>query len=316
MSQHRQGELFPSDEAPWEIDSQATVLAAHVVFPEAPFGPYSYRIPDELAGKVQPAMRVIVPLGKGDREITGYTIGIETLKQYRQNLKPILQCCDEAPLCSPNLLELVRWMSKYYLVPAGQVIEAIIPAGVRAGAGTRNQTLLRPTEKATDDAFVKSLSGKQKQTLVQLILADEPLAPEQLRTLANCSDGVIKKLRESGFIESFTQRVMNYESSDAVVVDEKIPIPALTIDQRVALQTIFGALDSQKHSTILLHGVTGSGKTEVYMQAIEKAISFSRQAIVLVPEISLTPQTRTRFQNRFRSVAVLHSNMSGPERHF
>jgi len=316
MSQHRQGELFPSDEAPWEIDSQATVLVAHVVFPEAPFGPYSYRIPDELSGKIQPAMRVIVPLGKGDREITGYTIGVETLKQYRQNLKPILQCCDEAPLCSPNLLELVRWMSKYYLVPAGQVIEAVIPAGVRAGAGTRNQTLLRPTEKATDDTFVKSLSVKQKQTLMQLILANEPLAPEQLRTLANCSDGVIKKLRESGFIESFTQRVMNYESSDAASEDEKIPIPALTIDQRVALQSIFGALDSQKHSTILLHGVTGSGKTEVYMQAIEKTIGFSRQAIVLVPEISLTPQTRTRFQNRFRSVAVLHSNMSGPERHF
>jgi len=98
MSEHRQGELFPSDEAPWEIDAQASVLAAHVVFPEAPFGPYSYRIPDEFAGILQPGMRVLVPLGKGDREITGYTIGVETLKQYRQNLKPILECCDTAPL--------------------------------------------------------------------------------------------------------------------------------------------------------------------------------------------------------------------------
>jgi len=316
MSDHRQGELFPSDEAPWEIDAQATVLAAHVVFPEAPFGPYSYRIPDELSGKIKPGMRVIVPLGRGDRQITGYTLGVETLKQYRQNLKPILECCDESPLCSPNLIELVRWMSKYYLVPAGQVFEAVVPAGVRAGAGTRNQMLLRPTEKASDDAFVQSLPIKQKQALVQLILASEPLAPEQLRKLANCSDGVIKKLRETGFIESYTERVMTFESTDAGPVDEKIPVPALTIDQRVALQTIFTSLDSQKHSTILLHGVTGSGKTEVYMQAIEKTIGFGRQAIVLVPEISLTPQTRTRFQNRFRSVAVLHSNMTGPERHF
>ena len=316
MSDHRQGELFPSDEAPWEIDAQATVLAAHVVFPEAPFGPYSYRIPDELSTKILPGMRVIVPLGKGDREITGYTLGVETLKQYRQTLKPILQCCDESPLCSPNLIELVRWMSKYYLVPAGQVFEAVIPAGVRAGAGTRNQMLLRPTEKASDDGFVQSLPIKQRQTLLQLILANEPHAPEQLRSLANCSDGVIKKLRETGFIESYTERVMTYEASQGGSTEEPIPIPALTTDQRVSLQKIFGALDSQKHSTILLHGVTGSGKTEVYMQAIEKTIGFGRQAIVLVPEISLTPQTRNRFQNRFRSVAVLHSNMSGPERHF
>lgn len=316
MSDHRQGELFPSDEAPWEIDAQASVLAAHVVFPEAPFGPYSYRIPDELAGKVQPGMRVIVPLGKGDREITGYTLGVEMLKQYRQNLKPILQCCDESPLCSPNLIELVRWMSKYYLVPAGQVFEAVVPAGVRAGAGTRNQTLLRPTEKASDDQFVQSLPIKQKQALMQLILANESLSPDQLRKLANCSDGVIKKLRDTGFIESYIERVMTFESTESGNVDERIPTPALTVDQRVALQTIFASLDSQKHATILLHGVTGSGKTEVYMQAIEKTISFGRQAIVLVPEISLTPQTRTRFQNRFRSVAVLHSNMSGPERNF
>ncbi|MCE2753819.1 MAG: primosomal protein N', partial [Pirellula sp.] len=280
MSEHRQGELFPDDETPWEIDAQATVLAAHVVFAEAPFGPYSYRIPETLANQVQPAMRVVVPLGKGDREITGYTLGVETLKQYRQNLKPILQCSDQGPLCSTNLLELVKWMSKYYLVPAGQVLEAVIPAGVRAGAGTRNQTLLRPTDKATEDAFVKSLPIKQRQTLVQLILANEPLAPEQLRSLANCSDGVIKKLKDTGFIESYTERVMTFEAK------------------------------------ILLHGVTGSGKTEVYMQAIEKTIRFGRQAIVLVPEISLTPQTRSRFQNRFGSVAVLHSNMSGPERHF
>ena len=316
MSEHRQGELFPDDEAPWEIDAQATVLAAHVVFPEAPFGPYSYRIPEALANQVQPAMRVVVPLGKGDREITGYTLGVETLKQYRQNLKPILQCCDDGPLCSPNLLELVKWMSKYYLVPAGQVLEAVIPAGVRAGAGTRNQTLLRPTDKATEDALVKSLPTKQRQTLVQLILANEPLAPEQLRSLASCSDGVIKKLKDTGFIESYTERVMTFEAKADANNDPAVPLPALTTDQRVALQTIFGALDSQKHSTILLHGVTGSGKTEVYMQAIEKTISFGRQAIVLVPEISLTPQTRSRFQNRFGSVAVLHSNMSGPERHF
>ena len=316
MADPRQGELFPDDLAPWEIDAQSLTLAASVVFPEAPYGPYSYRVTDEFASVLQPGMRVVVPLGRSDREITGYTLSVESIRQNPSTLKPILKVCDPFPLCSPQLIRLIDWMSKYYLVPAGQVFEAVVPAGVRAGAGTRNQTLLRPSEKAREDSLVATLPVKQKQALQQLILADEPLSPEQLRSLANCSDGIIKKLRDAEFIETYTERVMTYEGNgDAEGARNPIP-PALTTDQRIALQTIHKALDSGEHATILLHGVTGSGKTEVYMQAIERAISFGRQSIVLVPEISLTPQTRSRFENRFRSVAVLHSNMSGPERHF
>jgi primosomal protein N' (replication factor Y) len=127
---------------------------------------------------------------------------------------------------------------------------------------------------------------------------------------------VIKKLRETGFIESYTERVMQFDPSTIKTSYERIPAPALSSDQRIALQTIFQSIESGEHSTILLHGVTGSGKTEVYMQSIEQVVSYGRQAIVLVPEISLTPQTRARFQGRFSSVAVLHSHMSGPERHY
>ncbi len=97
---------------------------------------------------------------------------------------------------------------------------------------------------------------------------------------------------------------MTFDATTVNTTFERIPAPALSADQRIALKTIYESIDSGEHSTILLHGVTGSGKTEVYMQAIEQVVSFGRQAIVLVPEISLTPQTRSRFQNRFSSVAV------------
>ncbi len=314
--ENKQGELFPTDLAPWEMDSQSQTLAASVVFPETPFGPYSYRIPDEFASTLQPGMRVVVPLGKSDRELIGYTIAIETVRMPASSLKPILRVCDLTPLCNARLLELITWMSQYYLVPSGQVFEAVIPAGVRAGAGTRNQTLLRPSEKARDDTLVSQLPVKQRQALQQLILADEPLSTEQLRNLAQCSDAIIKKLRESGMIASFSERIMTFDASSLPDDTTKGPPPALTTDQRIALQTIFRTIESEEHQTVLVHGVTGSGKTEVYMQAIERVISFGRQTIVLVPEISLTPQTRSRFQNRFRSVALLHSNMSGPERHY
>ncbi|AMV32691.1 Primosomal protein N' [Pirellula sp. SH-Sr6A] len=311
-----QGELFPDDRAPWEIDAANETPSASVVFPEAPYGPYDYRIPDELAGIVQPAMRVVVPLGKGNREIVGYVLSIQMAMVPQSSLKPILRTVDHEPLCNGSLLQLIQWMSRYYLVPLGQVFEAVIPAGVRAGAGTRNQTLLRPSELASEERAVTALPTKQRQTLQQLILADEPLSIEQLKHLAQCSDGVIKKLRDIGLIESYTERVMTFDASTVPGNFERIPAPALSADQRLALQTIFQSIESGEHSTILLHGVTGSGKTEVYMQAIEQVVSYGRQAIVLVPEISLTPQTRSRFQHRFQSVAVLHSSMSGPERHY
>jgi len=313
---YQQGELFSNELAPWEIDAAAETPCASVVFPEAPFGPYDYRIPDELGGLIKPAMRVVVPLGKGNREMVGYTIAVHISQHPRELIKPILRAIDPEPLCNSNLLQLIQWMSRYYLVPSGQVFEAVVPAGVRAGAGTRNQTLLKPSLKASDDAQVKLLPVKQRQTLQQLILADEPLSQDQLKHLAQCSEGVIKKLRELEFIDSYTERVMTFGKDDIQPTYERVLPPALSSDQRLALQTIYAAIDSGEHETILLHGVTGSGKTEVYMQSIEQVASYGKQAIVLVPEISLTPQTRSRFQNRFSSVAVLHSKMSGPERHY
>jgi primosomal protein N' (replication factor Y) len=138
---------------------------------------------------------------------------------------------------------------------------------------------------------------------------------EQLQKLANCSTGPVQALREKGFIEAKSERV--FQSGDHFAKGQATVVPpALTADQRWALGTIREALDSSQHQTILLNGITGSGKTEVYMRAIEQAISFGRQSIVLVPEIALTPQTRSRFQERFGHVAVMHSHMSGPERHY
>ncbi len=98
--------------------------------------------------------------------------------------------------------------------------------------------------------------------------------------------------------------------------EQRTTARALSVDQRIALAEVLQALESLQHQTILMHGVTGSGKTEVYMQAIERTLKFGRQAIVLVPEISLTPQTRQQFTARFGDVALLHSHMSDAERHF
>ncbi|MEM7473764.1 MAG: primosomal protein N' [Planctomycetota bacterium] len=311
MSQ--QPQLFDTDVPAWELDAQGECRAARVVFAEAPHGPFDYRIPDELAEQVQAGMRVKVPLGKSNREILAYCISVETVQRSPDALKPITQVVDSEPLCTPRVLELLQWMSRYYLAPLGQVFEAAIPAGVRKAAGTRQRVVLYPSKRSEDQAAVNDLSPKQQSALRQLVEAGEGMTSDQLQQKAQCSTAPISSLRKQGFIESRQERRFSLEDEQQDV--PSLPPLALSMDQRQALNHILKALDNRKQETILLHGVTGSGKTEVYMQAIHEVLSYGKQAIVLVPEISLTPQTRQRFIERFGRVAVLHSHMSASQRH-
>ncbi len=313
MNAARQPELFPQDVPPWELDAQVTATVAKIVFSEAPHGPLDYLVPADMAEQVLPGVRVKVPLGKSNREILGYCIDVQTIQQSPQAYKPIGEVLDPEPLCSGKLLELMQWMSRYYLAPLGQVFETAVPASVRSSAGSRQRVLLYPTTLAHDQSAIEKLSTKQ-QSIVRALLAEgKPLTSDQLRSAAKCSAGPIQLLRNAGFLEARTERVIDD-------IQRQAPMPAkpplaLSVDQRQALREILGAIESGQQQTILLHGITGSGKTEVYMQAIHEVISYGRGAIVLVPEISLTPQTRHRFTERFGSVACLHSHMSPVERH-
>lgn len=312
-SMSHQPQLFETDPKPWEMDAQGECRAAKVVFAEAPHGPFDYRIPDEFAEAVQPGVRVKVPLGHRNREMMAYCIAVETVNRSPDALKPLTQVVDSEPLCTPRVLELMQWMSRYYIAPLGQVFEAAIPAGVRASAGTRQRVVLYPTSLCEDAERINDLSPKQQMVVRQLVTAGEGLTIDQLQKVAGCSTAPITALRNSGFLEAKQERT--FAEVGTSVPGPTGPPMALSADQRQALNHILGALESKEHKTVLLHGVTGSGKTEVYMQAIQEVISYGRQAIVLVPEISLTPQTRQRFIERFGQVAVLHSHMSQVERH-
>jgi primosomal protein N' (replication factor Y) len=312
MSAH-QPELFATDVPPWELDAQSACRAARVVFSEPPHGPFDYLIPEALLEQVRVGVRVKVPLGRSNRPMLGYCIAVETIPQSPDALKPVSEVLDAEPLCTSRVLELMQWMSRYYIAPLGQVFEAAIPAGVRALAGSRPRVVLYPTPLSDDDERITRLSQKQQSVLRQLILVGGSVTIDQLQKLADCSTAPITSLRQAGFIEARHERI--YDDLGAAPPLPAGPPLALSADQRLALKQILEALDSRKQQTILLHGITGSGKTEVYMQAIHEVISYGRQAIVLVPEISLTPQTRQRFVERFGQVALLHSHMSPGERH-
>jgi primosomal protein N' (replication factor Y) len=212
------------------------------------------------------------------------------------------------------MLRLTQWMAEYYLCPWPQVLDAVVPAAVREQAGTRLVTLLSvPTRVAARLAQLE-LPAKQLAALQALAASSTPLSPQQLARRIGSGPGPITALRRRGLVESTTKRLAHGDHDELPATQEEDHV--LNEDQQQALDTILAALQAQRHEPILLHGITGSGKTEVYIRAIQEVVRYGRQAIVLVPEISLTPQTRQRFRARFPQVAVLHSHLSDAERHW
>ena len=310
----RQQALFEREPAPWEFDEQAERLLASVVFAETPHGPFDYIVPDELRGEVEAGRRVRVPLGRGNRMLVGYCVELKNDVIHSRKFKAIKSVVDSHPLLPPSMLRLSAWMAERYLCERGQAIEAILPAGVRGQAGTREVILLTvPTNVAAKITQLK-LPPKQAAALKCLCASRRPLTPPELASAAGCTVAPINALRTKGLIQAETQRQLQ-PAADSKPEPRQQALK-LNQDQQAALDTIIAALDAARHQTVLIHGVTGSGKTEVYIRAIDHLIHFGRQAIVLVPEISLTPQTQQRFRARFDRVAVLHSHMSDSERHW
>jgi primosomal protein N' (replication factor Y) len=311
--------LSGSAPTPWELDESDDRLVAEVVFAEPPFGPFAYLVPERLRGQLEAGCRAVVPLGRGNRRITGYCVRLHASEKNEfaasgRRLKEIHSLVDKRPLLSPAMLQLTEWMADYYLCPWGQALEAVIPSGVRGQAGTRKVTFLSvPTNVAARLTQLK-LPPKQATALRKLIEAVAPMTLPQLSAAADCTAAPIRALQRKGLVQAEVRRVQQHDHSLPKTTSD-VP-PELNPDQQRAVETVMAALNAGRAETVLLYGVTGSGKTEVYIRAIEEVLSFGRQAIVLVPEISLTPQTVARFRSRFDRVAVLHSHLSAAERHW
>ena len=298
-----QQNLFDTEPPPWELDDAGEVLVASVVLPVGPEGPFDYIVPEKLRACLQAGRRVRVPFGRSNRLVIGYCVNVATREVAGRKLKEVRETIDSSTLLSPAMLRLTEWMSQRYLCPWGQVLEAVVPTAVRSRAGTKQVIFLdvdsERIEKYTNDQ--NKLSDKQKQVIRYLLDAPHPLPQSHVATAVGCTEGPIRALRKKGLLQTTTRRVHANEPEEAAVAQE--PDLQLNSDQRVALDSILEVLRAQRHETFLMHGVTGSGKTEVYIQAIREVVSYGRQAIVLVPEISLTPQTQHRFRCRFDVVS-------------
>ncbi len=301
----------------------------------------TYTIPPVMAD-LAVGDRVVVPLGRNNKKVSGYVVQITDTSAFtRGRVKPVLER-DPSVSLPPDLMDLARWISSYYCCPLGMVFNSMMPAGVKHGTGRVNRQVVRYLRDPNDDEKIPRLQraalgvAKEKRDTSD-DKADGWINTKTLADLAGAkTTGPIKQLIQHGLLESkLDSRVES--DLDLRAQQEAEPATRVTLNQGQAhAVTHLTEHLNEGFGVHLLHGVTGSGKTEVYLRLIEAAVKSgiggshsetSRSptpepgypttpgAIVLVPEIALTPQTVGRFISRFDSVAVLHSGLTAAQRH-
>jgi primosomal protein N' (replication factor Y) len=276
-------------------------------------GEYTYAVPEELRGKLLAGQRVLVPFGRG--KALGFYLGeTNALPEGATTLKPVEKLLDAEPALPGDLVQLLRFAARHYRYPLGEAIRGAMPPG------------LSGKEEARDAApdvtwFAEALPGASPESLKRapaqaaalsylLAVGGRAAADEVAHAIPGARE-TLRKLQDKGLVR--LEAVANVATVREGLQQGRHA--ALTPGQAQAVERLRAALDGGGFQPFLLHGVTGSGKTEVYLQAAEHALALGKGVLILVPEIALTPQLVGRFRSRFGdAVAVLHSALKDTER--
>jgi len=266
--------------------------------------------PDSGRGQLAPGMRVVVPLGS--RRVIGVILELaEGSTLPRDRLRRALSCPDPAPVVPPDILALCEWAANYYHAPIGETLVHALPAALRAPRVSRANRLRawQPDSRAFGLPQTALARAPKQADALRLVLRQGTLDDAQ-RKAAAISLATMRALVDKGLLAETTVEPASAEAPELAPTD--VP-PALNAEQAAALDALEQGIGTFR--CYLLEGVTGSGKTEVYLRLIERALDSGAQALVLVPEIGLTPQARRRFVARFGpQVTVLHSGLGDRER--
>ncbi|PYK78810.1 MAG: primosomal protein N' [Verrucomicrobia bacterium] len=291
---------------------------ARVIIDRAIRRELDYAIPELLSERVSVGARVRVPFRDHRALATVVTLLEETNAKGIREIEAVI---GEGPTLSKSLLELARWISNYYCCPIETVMRSLLPQVIRkAEVGWKKQQFVESGAAQSPETIeaLRRRAPRQAELLAELNKANAPLPVAEILRLLSLNAATLRALAKRGLVKITERAVVR----DPHAGEEFVPAPELVLneEQTAAFAEIARAIASPETARpILLHGVTGSGKTEIYLHAIRETLKRDRTAIVLVPEISLTPQTVERFKSRFaesqNTVAVLHSHLSEGERH-
>ncbi len=282
--------------------------------------PYSYAVPEDLSEKVVPGVRVTVPFGRGNRRSEGIVLSVETEAQ-RADLKSVEGVLDSEPVFSEEHLKLAMWMRDRFFCTFYEAARAMLPAGMwfrdserRVGDKVQKFAALAVSgEEAAEYAAQKRMAAPRQSAVLELLSAIGEAPISEIAAFTGASTQTVNALERQGLIATELREV--YRRPVRPVTMEAPPI-TLTAEQERAFEGLRALACSGKPSAALLYGVTGSGKTSVYIRLVEETIKTGRTAIVMVPEIALTPQLMDIFSSHFgEDIAVLHSSLTTGERY-
>ena len=277
---------------------------------------YHYTVGDADFSRLKVGSLISIPFGRGDTPTEGFVLELPAVSEV-DNLKEILGIIDEKPQFNEELLSVSRFMRERYLCTLINALKLVVSPGSKINASAVGDKTVAGASLniETDEAFaaldrLRTKAPKQAR-IVELMLQNDFVAYEDIKMLVGCGREAIRSLEKKGVLRPAEVAVFRNPVDFSRIKSEKPKKP--TEEQAAAIDKITSSLGENR--TFLLHGITGSGKTEVFLQCIQRALSMGKSALVLVPEISLTPQMVERFASRFgRRIAVLHSKLSYGER--
>lgn len=301
-----------------------------VILPLPLEGTFTYSVPEPMVAQVRMGVRVLVPLGRS-KTYTAMAVRLHSEKPEFET-RPIIQVIDAEPVLIEQQLRLWQWISTYYMSPIGDVFKAALPAGLKAEENYRPKTVrcvtlpanLRSEQSLHMALTILKRALKQHQTFstyLELshwseIDGDTPpahiaeIACDELQNAANASDAVLRQLIQRNFLELYHREVGRLNTTGEYHPERIQPLSPAQQAAEDSIQKQFN-----EKNVVLLHGVTSSGKTEIYIHLIKKAIDEGKQVLYLLPEIALTVQMTRRLQNVFGSrLGIYHSKYSDAER--